>query len=51
MSGSEFEEQTENESEINMKTRQVERKKKTPTSVEEDFDMFSDGGDFKSQRP
>ena len=36
-----------------MKTRQVEneRKKKTPTSVEEDFDMFSDGGDFKSQRP
>ena len=30
-----------------MKTRQVEneRKKKTPTSVEEDFDMFSDGGD------
>ena len=41
------------ESEINMKTHQVEneRKKKTPTSVEEDFDMFSDGGDFKSQRP
>ena len=43
---------TESESEINM-TSQVEneRKKKTPTSVEEDFDMFSDGGDFKSQRP
>lgn len=53
MSGWEFEQQTEIESEINMKTRQVEneRKKKTPTSVEEDFDMFSDGGDFKSQRP